>query len=526
LYNVLIVDDEPVVLEAISKNIEWTKFGFNHPETCEDGQVAIDLLCKGFKPNLVITDICMPNKDGFELINKINELNLDCKIIILSGYDDFAYAQRAIKSSVFDYLVKPITPKQINSLLETVRIELDKPNLEEMSKYMQETVPFFLSKWLTRSMDNSIIDSNCKLHSLNFIGDCYNIILIDADCGRIMDIEQSNTQALYQFALQNIVSELISDYKNMYTFSISEGETAIIFYDQTKELISESINDISLKIIEIAENFLQTAIYVGVGKPVSDIYSFHQSYKFAKKALFYRFLYDKSTIIQPSLFNRTTDFEASRYHVFERDILEYICQFDKNMTLQCVDSFISELRENQVTLEKSILYSQNIIISIINKTLDLSGKKYVEEFSNDKSHLFNVTNLENLSNYIKKVCEYSFDLLLYREENSMNVQIAKAELYMKEHYSDSDLTLNTLTDYVCVSISHFSTIFKSKTGMTFVEYLTNIRINKAKQELLLSDKKAYLIADSVGFADSHYFSVVFKRIAGVTPKQYRENNKL
>ena len=139
------------------------------------------------------------------------------------------------------------------------------------------------------------------------------------------------------------------------------------------------------------------------------------------------------------------------------------------------------------------------------------------------ANLYAVSTLGQLVDRLNEMLDKAFQILQTLKSSSSALQVAKAEKFIKENSQNSELSLNSVTEYLCVSTSHFSSIFKEQTGMTFVEYLTHLRMEKAKQLLTFTDRRTYEITEDIGFSDPHYFCVIFKRTTGLTPTEYRES---
>lgn len=185
---------------------------------------------------------------------------------------------------------------------------------------------------------------------------------------------------------------------------------------------------------------------------------------------------------------------------------------------------VGQLRSGHVPFERCVLYSQKLMMTLIGLTDELIGGAEVESLEKtwEQFNFYSAPTLGRLERMIDEVCDKAFKILALTKSDTAAAQVSKAEKYIREHYGDPRLSLNMITEHLAISTSYFSAIFKSRTGATFVEYLTRVRMEKAQQILAFTDRRTYEAAEDVGFSDPHYFSVTFKRVTGMTPKEYRE----
>ncbi|HUX22634.1 MAG TPA: response regulator, partial [Spirochaetia bacterium] len=189
MYKFLIIDDEPVVREGISENIDWASHGYTLVGACRDGRegiAAIEELC----PDVVLTDICMPFADGLELAAFIADRYPETKTILLTGYDEFEYAQEAVKLKVSDFLLKPITAEELRAILDRVRLELDeerrrKEDLYTLRRQLQESLPLLRERFFNRLIRGEVLEpevsAKLALLGIELSGPVFNVVLIDPD---------------------------------------------------------------------------------------------------------------------------------------------------------------------------------------------------------------------------------------------------------------------------------------------------------------------------------------------------------
>lgn len=228
MYKIMLAEDELEVLGAMLRTIRWTEHGFDPPVGCRDGREAIEKLEGGFVPDVLITDICMPFVDGLELTRYINEHLPNTVVVILTGYDDFQYAHRAIKMQVYDYVLKPVTPASINELTDRLRGELDERRLRNLDDSMQIVASYFLNQLMTRRLDAKRIEESCRAHKLDFAGRYHIAAVLDVDLRAPATEDDGGNLELMRYGLANIAQELSENSHGTLAFQGNDGLTKLI----------------------------------------------------------------------------------------------------------------------------------------------------------------------------------------------------------------------------------------------------------------------------------------------------------
>ncbi|HEX2986540.1 MAG TPA: helix-turn-helix domain-containing protein [Caproiciproducens sp.] len=524
MYKVLLAEDEVEVLSAMLTTIQWKKYGFEVPIGCQDGKKAIEVLEGGFAPNLVITDICMPFVDGLELTRYISENLPDTIVVMLTGYDEFKYAHAAIQFKVFDYVLKPVTPNRMNELLSRFKQELDERELRSLENSTRIVSSYFLSKIVSQKLDSSTIEKYCRANRFTFRGNEHILVVLDVDLPAPGTVQESNNLELMRYGLFNMAQELSQKTGTTVAFQGKDGITNLIVGGADMDEAYATAVQLCNTITGAVKHGLGITASAGIGEPVRELSELYLSRRQAEKALHYRFFYGASSII------READVEIKQtggmnYNSCESRIVKSVKEMNRKNARCAITDLMSEFREYQIPFDKCVLYSQKLMMCIISLTNEVTGGMDAKtlEHAWENTDLLKVSNLDQLEKLLMNICKKAFDILEAVKNNTVVSQVVRAENYIRENFSDPDLSLNTLTEHLAISTSYFSAIFKAQTGSTFVEYLTHIRMEKAKQILAFTDRRTYEVAEDVGFTDPHYFSVAFKRVTGVTPKEYREN---
>lgn len=522
MYSVFLVDDEPIVLEGIRSKIEWESKGFTFAGEATDGEIALSMI-QEIKPDILITDIKMPFMDGLQLAAAIKKTQPWIKIIILSGHDEFDYAKRAISIGIEDYLLKPFTADEVLDALKKAASHLEqertqvsdinkmKEELKSRDKLLQKE---FLTNLVKGSESMTNIMEKCQELNINLISRYYKVLISNVTS------KSGNEQTV-----QEACSRL-----NSYS---SSWEQTISFFRHANQLIiiqkGNSQTDLEENIFRVAENIEHIVsqnedctVITAIGKTVEHTTSISSSYTDAKMIL-----------------------DAGKFENQNRIISADDIKLDNNGLL--------DLKENDPLVDRLKYASKCDISAIVTQSMELI-KNNPGQFNVFASYLlldliFEVSKLiESLGGNIKEVnpdiLQHSFvEKAVEDEENFVTVLedvlnfaleyrdskitgkygdvILKAKKYIDENYADQNTTLTTVADVVCLSPNHFSTIFSQECKTTFIEYLTNVRIENAKRLIKNTDMKVYDIAYECGFSDPHYFSYIFKKNTGVTPREYK-----
>ena len=532
MYKVLLVDDETLIREAISENIQWEEMGFSFMGACENGKQAIEAIEKE-QPDLLLTDINMPFVDGMELTKFVYENYPDTKVIIISGFDEFEYAKNAVKYQVLEYILKPITPMEFSETLLRVKKMFDerKENQRDMKKIRSAYVsnlPMvqgrYLHNLLNGTVDYSKLQDKQEELRLNLDANCYNTALVEGDNLEPFTSQYANVKdELALFAIYNITAELIASENCGIAFQGIDEKTAILFMGDEEEMLKLKIKQILPKIHQAVEEFLQIQVTIAVGKTVSRLEELPDSFAKTKSALEYKFMLGGNQTIEAE------EYEEIRNSAKHVDIFEWASQIATTIRTnkieeiaQRTEQFIEQVKTSYVNKNRSFVYVQNLVLSVIN-LLELPEELEEEIYGQERNFMKQIYECENLDEIelrLRGTFRYICNLMSNQRDSYGKRQAMMALEYIEKNYADSTVSLNSVCTALAMSTSYFSSIFKNYTGETFIESLTKKRMEKAKILLEQGNLKTYEIAEAVGYSDAHYFSVAFKKMVGKTPTEY------
>ncbi len=535
MIKLFLVEDEIIMRTGIKNNIDWEAEGIEFVGEASDGELAYPQIQK-LKPDILITDIKMPFMDGLELTELVRKDFPDMKIIILSGYDEFSYAQKALRLNVTEYLLKPITSKK---LLESIRREVDAIeksrkeleyiDLTEEVRKERRTLEkqMFFRKMIGNELPMSEILEKGKELGMELSASWYQVILcfIDTTGGKAESYSEYQNTVLWE------INQMFSKEEGWYDFDRgTEGMAILAMGDRQEELAEKTERNLK-KIVEIVKKYPEAEYFIGVGSYVNRLRQLGDSYNDANRAFSHRYMQKESAIFDNNNLSKIPKGNPMDIHSIDINRIDrkIVNSFLHMGAVDEVPHFITEyfgcMGSQNV---QSVIFLQYITMDIyfcVVSFLEEIGygiDDVTDQYSdiNDVVRLF--TTLDKVKKYFKKVLTSSIKLRDQISRKKFGQVLEKAKEYIEENYNQEDISLNTVAAHVNVSSNYFSTIFSQEMGKTFTEYLTELRMKKAKELLMTTNKKASEIAYDVGYKDSHYFSFLFKKTQGCTTKEYRK----
>ena len=543
MLKIFLAEDEVVIRETIKKMIPWEELGFELVGEAADGEMALPLLLRQ-KPDLLITDIKMPFMDGLTLARLAKKELPNLKIVILSGYDDFNYAKRAISIGVEDYLLKPITKKALSERLSEIRsrYEDEKTQKEYYEKFLREMQAYeknssrdFFEALVRGSMDTMEVYKKAEKIGLDIVAEAYNILIFTMNCEEdfsgqkeeYSEWEAESLLLLEGFFAGNPSATLFRS--NVFSYGVLIKGQKEKIEEETRKCVEE-IQKILNRKTERRQWFL------AAGQPVERLSQIQKSYHTASRAFSQRYLYDENILYYDEM--KTIEVHSNAE---ESAVNEYLQKVDVNaLNPVILQKFLSNgLQEETKNFVKDYFYAigqeplesnifrnyvaLNVRFSVISflKGLGCDTKKVDSE--NTEEMLAECgKNIENAISYAENMISQA---IVLRDQNSGNKNrsiLKNAVDFIESHYMEEEISLNTVANVANVSANHFSALFSQNMGQTFIEYLTSLRMNKAKELLRCTGMRSSEIAGEIGYKDAHYFSYLFKKTQGMTPSDYRK----
>ncbi|HOV40623.1 MAG TPA: response regulator [Oscillospiraceae bacterium] len=525
MLKIFLAEDEYVVREGIKNNINWAEEGFSFVGEAGDGETALPMIMD-LKPDILITDIKMPFMDGFELSRLAVKKLPGIKILILTGYGEFEYAREAIKIGAADYILKPVSSSQLLSAIKQVaeRIEREREEKQLLLYYEQEMrenqklerFKFFDLLLQGGNASAAELLEKAERLGLDLIAHCYCVLSF-----HISFKEDFSSDLLAICALSQKAEEAFKEVNEVCFFEKSADWWIFIIKAQSEQMLRKYAEDCIEKLKRIMESGCYE-YFGGFGNPVFRLCDIWKSYRDSGKACARRHFPGANKFVFYENIE-CEDFDVKCALPFERS---YVMNFLNNGIEDEVEPFVENYFNPEVFEGlKSVLFRQYVLTEVYLCTFGFLQKCGMEKLFADEGislgeaskHIYS---LEDAVCEIKKLLLAGIKGREKSEKGKCSDIVKKAKEYIENHF-DEDISLNLAAASVNLSPSYFSALFSQEAGCTFIEYLTDVRMQKAAQLLSDTDMKIVDIGFEIGYRDSHYFASIFKKTFGCTPKEYR-----
>jgi two-component system response regulator YesN len=519
-YKVFLVEDEIVAREGMRDSVAWKTAGFELCGEAPDGEIALPLI-EAAQPDVLITDIMMPFMDGLQLCKIIREHMPWTKIIIISGYDEFSYAQTAVKLGVTEYLLKPVSVDDLLTALARVASLLDqerseRESLKQLRSQAHENLMAKRERFLLRLVlggESSVTAvEQSQLLGLDLISRCY--LVIQAKICPAVSPGTGELAGALDFhdcqQVETLVKGLVE--ANLDTFLTKKDleELVLILKGENPEALQQDGQYLAALIKQEVESKVPCRLDIGLGEPQSRLGDLHRSYTGA-------------LLHTGEAWNGFNSRELRRL-----DPAVVTAYLESGMVEAFEPFFDAYIRPLMAAALHSPPYKHYLLLDII-----LSAAQYVSDLGGKTDEV--LPEILSIAGILEKT--KSIDLikdetarifhraLAFRDSlktDNRQAVIQQAKAYLEAHSANPDLSLHEIAAYVNFSPSYFSSVFSREVGETFKDYLTRIRLEKAKKLLRTTDLKCYQVAYACGYNDPHYFSVIFRKYTGLTPQKYRK----
>jgi len=511
MLKVLFVDDEPYVVEGLRDMLDWSAFGFRICGEASNGIDALEIirLCN---PDLIITDIKMPAMDGLELIRQSTEvLRSKAKFIILSGYNDFQYAQKAMRYGVSDYLLKPLDDDELQKCTAKLAKEINEERKNEL--YTNRRLAFLANQTIRRILNGEKKESVLRRAELLLgLGSENEIrcLLID-----IHNVCKKQTDA----ARHVIEAKLDPDY-TLNLFDDSKGRVGVIL--SNKMLFYPVITDFCKSLAERIRQEIDAALHISLSDPVNSIAEIPEAYRQCCFALQTGALYCSRMFIPYSDVRGNDRYGEFKIYNFEK-LVEYIQNRNYDSITKEIHMFIDELKRDFTPYE-SIRMNMKIFELDLQKLLsryDPDTEKFMKKLI-DFNKFLEQPDLDNLELLLLDLCKTASSIVLRQKTVNSKNTINSIMEYIREHYME-DVTIKKVARQFYTNPAYLGQLIKKTTGSGFNEHLHMVRIKEAKKLLKTTDMKISSIAQAVGYRDAEYFTGKFKALTNQLPSEYKNS---
>ena len=523
MYKAFVVDDEIVIREGIRNNFPWDESGFQLAGEAPDGEIALSML-QDIKPDILITDIRMPFMDGLALCRKIVNTMPWIHVVILSGYDDFSYAKEAISLGVKEYLLKPVSAHELEDVLKRIAREIEeerrqqadyqamKSQFDSSSRFMREKLVLEL---LSGAPGEDVLDQARKLR-VNLLARWYRVMLIAAGEGEDMLLVRAHVQRLAEGSGGAV------------HLCETGGRLAAVVMGDTGEDLEERAFAFAQAVKYEVERSVCVTLRVAIGAPTQKIDDVKDSYFSAQNVL--------NSMAMNAAGTRIMDAADRGAPVGARLMgLDVVPIFDKlrYATGQETEEILRAHFESVgAVARQSVVMANYLYVDVL-----LAAMRVIRENGGDPEKIIpeavarqkeGVRAFSGQGDMVDSARKILSQAIQFRDSQNMSHAasvIRAACAYIEQNYIKPDMTLSDVARHVALSNNHFCTVFSQEMGVTFIEYLTSLRMKKAKELLKLTDMRSSEVAVAIGYSDPHYFSYLFKKNVGMNPRDYRNSCK-
>lgn len=523
LYKVFLVEDEIVTREGIRDSVDWASAGLRWCGEASDGELALPMI-EAEAPDILITDIKMPFLDGLELSRIVRTRLPQTRIVILSGHDEFRYAQEAIQLGVTEYLLKPISAQDLLDALARIRRQIEQEQqqqeaLRHLQAQLQENATVLRQRFLLDVVTGALtaseaIDAARALH-IDLVARCYLTMSVRCD----VTVEMTHLARLESYhRVRQVVAELLAARNDALLFTKDVDETGLLFKGDDPAAVQEAAHQLAAQIALVLAPEPSLALAIGIGRPVERMAAIPQSFLEAC---------DSARTQIRKLTPRRGGITYPPHTLLAVDPTA-VLTFLRRGELQALEPFLathlSSVGVDAPELRAVIDFlATDVLVAVANFVQGLGGaaEEVIPPRAELESLLAALASADDLRAFARQMLTQA---LLYREQHTNRTQqiIEKAKQYIDAHLASQDLSLHTVASAVGWSPSHFSTVFSRETGMTFVVHLTARRIDQATRLLRTTTLSTGDIAYQVGYHNPRYFYAVFRRATGQSPSEYRQ----
>ena len=521
MYQIFVVEDELLIRQNIRNIVENLEGPYSFCGEAADGEIALSVM-QDVMPDILLTDIRMPFLDGFELIRHAKKMIPWLKVIIISGFDEFDYAKKAISLNVDSYLLKPVKAGELKEELDKIaaRIETEKgqgglPKGYDRDEVNQALRQHFMQQLLYSASGTGDLLERAAALKLDIIRSCYRTAILHFECA-------APKKQLLQNLLQNALSE---QEIQLYTFHQPDHLT-VLCYDNDPEQLNEKI----YRFIGVAKHAVRDlcdTVTVVMAVTVERLSGIGGAHAAAADLLDKAGTYFAGRVLDAADAAQLVA-EAADYNVpTEGDFLNEL----KRMTPDEVPGMLERMMNGPDKEQyDSMLVRYHTLIKILKASVQVildatpeADRKDIAEKLSESTDIFSASgSREAFRECAQQLLQTALKTMhantVYLKHNYV---ISRAEEYVKQNFCNPNITLISVAEHVHMSPAHFSTVFSQTVGKPFIAYLTGLRIEKAKKLLVSGDMKLSDIAMEIGYNEPNYFSHVFRKSEGMTPKEYR-----
>jgi len=531
---ILIVDDEKYFRKALIVSVDWEAIGY---EVCGEAENGVEALQKveQLLPDVIATDINMRLMDGLEFIGQLRSLKPDIKIIVISGYDEFDYVKRSLVLGVCNYIIKPVDPDEFTKTLvevsEMIKKERSlKDRIDSLRSSLSSALAVLKAQYISKILignvpsDSTEIDAILKDNRIALTAPPFLVITIEISPLKSERLA-ADDQKLWTFAAENITRELLSEKYPCETSVENPRQIfAIICYDGNEARLQQVLNSLCCFLLD---NFKLVAT-VGVGNPRFALQDIHSSCKEAVFAVRNSLPQNTSSVFFYSHVS-SVNLLSNRAAIYDKN--ELLMQMRLGNIDACID-IIHKIRTALIESHATIQLVQITLVELLSACVEYGNEnsgcltgKITHFYSELFSEIISSTDTAVLFGKIEDILKQLVLAVQKHNDESISEIVRKALEIIHEKYWDDELTIERIAQNLFVSYGYLCFLFKKDMNQTINEYITDYRMEQARNLLTKEEMTVSDVAARVGIPNSNYFAKIFKRKFNILPSDFLKARK-
>ena len=540
MYQLMIVEDEKSTREGLKDCVDWNRYDIKVVAEAPNGQEALNRLHE-MPIDIVLTDVVMPIMDGIELVRQIRCIYSSVKVIFISGYWDMPYLKSAFQLDAIDYILKPIKLEELEQVIQKVteicRLEKEaKQNLQEMKNKLAASLPLMRERFISRLLTGSIKGRKAILQKAAFLDlpfeqvGYYTVFTIQINpsvqtmLSKKDKVETMEEHEILLMKIKELVeSTRIADLNlNIFCSIADENRINFILYSASSTSYDRTI-EIAQQMQDKIKNATSAVVSVGIGDEVPSVEYLNRSWQKSVRALDQGYFLGEGAIIHYKDIDLKNEIPSYYSHPIQEQICNAIRLGREKEVKSLTSSFFQELYSytgmnidyvRTICLELIIL-AERILLESGDSKLDIGGRKDMWK------KVFQLKTLKQTEEWMSnQLCDMAGTI--DRIQNTKSKSIVERMKSAVQRRCSENITIQELAEELYFTPNYICMLFKKETGESFREYLTKVRLERAKTLLRNSTMKLYEIAGQIGYTDPDYFTRIFRKYTGVTPTEYRE----
>lgn len=515
MYKLIVVEDDRIIRRGICQSTQWDEHGFIVAGEAGDGEVALGFIEKE-QPHVVISDINMPFMDGLEMGKRIKEISPKTRIIFLTGFEEFKYAQQAVKLKAFDYLLKPVDSEQLLNKAKEAAADWEQETKKEMR--IIESLPYLQQKFfqeLLKEGDQRMdVEKELVKLGVELEGPDFAAVLIHFPLGLNDECKGKMTEISSSLFLRGNYSVMTIDSNESAILLSLKGEC-----DRRKAQLAQELFD--------SFNDLEQSVTITLGRTYPNLFELGKSLLESRLAMELRHIMGTGRVFSFEDTVSNNEETEDRFKELESELESQIklgIPAKVSETLNQLNIAIIEKKSVPLTDLKifALKFSTMLFFEV-----EKWKKEEIKSFHSSDVYkdIMKMETLSEMIGILNQLILQWCDEMYKKEDRNHFSHVDSAIKYIKDHFHDSTLTLKKVAEFIHVSTPYLSNLFKLEKGFNFGDYLFEIRMKRAMEELREADSKTYEVCEKVGYNNPQYFSICFKKFTGYTPGEYKKQFK-